>query len=475
MYVSEAAWFKRQQRKKAILKKVICMLGTLVLLIFFCACGVRVLQKDECGVAEAADVQKSENLNGLPNEEKYKLPGKSSDMIKVDVPLDKEVVEEENLLSPLIVIDAGHGGEDEGCSYGEMQEKDLNLNMATLLKENLEKRGFRVVLTRQNDEKLSLEERVEIANDAQGDLFISIHQNASEDKAVQGVETWYCEKQGEENKRLAMLMQQYVVLYGKSKDRGIVESDTLYVIRECEMPSCLVEVGFLSNSKEREKLNSQEYMEKLVQGMADAVELYFYPKKMYLTFDDGPSAENTMKVLDILKEKNVKATFFVVGENVEKNPEVAKRIVEEGHTIGIHCYNHSYDIVYESVESYLADFEKAKQIVLEVTGEEAWCFRFPGGSINTYNKEICEELVAIMTEKGYVYYDWNASLEDAVAKVTPEQLLQNAKQSTLQRKKIVMLAHDIVYSTTLCLEDLLNQFPEYEFLPITKDVLPVQF
>lgn len=198
-------------------------------------------------------------------------------------------------------------------------------------------------------------------------------------------------------------------------------------------------------------------------------------KTMYLTFDDGPTAENTVAVLDTLKEKNVKAAFFLVGENVEKHPEVAKRIVEEGHTIGIHCYSHDYREIYASVDAYLADFEKAYQIVYEVTGVKAQLFRFPGGSINAYNKGVYKDIIAAMTERGYIYFDWNASLEDAVTKSTPESLLANAKETTLDRKKVVMLCHDTVYNTTLCLGELIDQFPEYQMEPLTPEVTPIQF
>lgn len=196
---------------------------------------------------------------------------------------------------------------------------------------------------------------------------------------------------------------------------------------------------------------------------------------MYLTFDDGPSEKNTAKVLDILKEHDVKATFFVVGENVRRNPEVAKRIVEEGHTIGIHCDDHDYGKIYESVDSYLEDFQKAYDTVYEVTGVEAKLFRFPGGSVNAYNKDVYEEIIEAMTEKGYVFFDWNASLEDAVKTTTPEKLVQNAKNSTLGRKKVVLLGHDVKNNTVLCLEELLDSFPEYQMMPLTEDVKPVQF
>ena len=196
---------------------------------------------------------------------------------------------------------------------------------------------------------------------------------------------------------------------------------------------------------------------------------------MYLTFDDGPSVENTNAVLDALKEHNIKATFFLVGENVEKYPEIARRIVAEGHTIGIHCYSHDYKVLYESVDAYVADFEKAKAVVYEATGVEARLFRFPGGSINSYNKKVYKDIAETMTENGYIYFDWNASLEDAVKKSTPELLLTNAKESTLGRKKVVMLAHDVVYNTTLCIHDLIEQFPEYQMLPLTEEVAPIQF
>lgn len=198
-------------------------------------------------------------------------------------------------------------------------------------------------------------------------------------------------------------------------------------------------------------------------------------KIMYLTFDDGPTAENTVAVLDTLKEKNIKATFFLVGENVEKHPEVARRIAEEGHTIGIHCYSHDYKEIYAGVESYLADFEKAYRAVYEATGVETRLFRFPGGSINAYNKGVYQEIIAAMTERGYIYFDWNASLEDAVTKSTPETLLANARETTLDRNKVVMLCHDTVYNTTLCLGELIDQFPEYRMEPLTPEVAPIQF
>lgn len=377
---------------------------------------------------------------------------------------------------PLVVVDPGHGGIDEGCSYNGVLEKDINLQIALALQKKLEELGYQVLMTRSDDTYMAKEERARLANLSQADAFISIHQNVCEDTGAEGVEIWYDGTDGSRDcKRLAQLIHKYVLQRTNAKGRELKGEAQFAVTSQTEMPACLIETGFLSNAKERGLLLTPEYQEDLAAGIADAVRLYFEPKTMYLTFDDGPSAKNTETVLDILKERNIKATFFVVGENVRRYPEVAKRIAAEGHTIGIHCDSHDYNVIYASTDSYLEDFEKAYQTVLEVTGVEAKLFRFPGGSVNAYNKNVRKEIVEEMTERGFIYYDWNASLEDAVKKSTPEQLIENAVGSTLGRKRVVMLAHDVVDNTALCLNELLDQFPEYQMKPLSEWNEPIQF
>ncbi len=378
----------------------------------------------------------------------------------------------------LIALDAGHGGEDEGTVRDGVLEKDVNYAIIKAVEQKLTTLGYQVLLIREGDELMSIQQRARIANASGAHIYVSVHQNACEEREsdVEGVEVWYNKSKGADgSKRLAQLIQSDVVLYTKAVERELVEDESLYVIRETSMPACLVETGFLSNKKERELLVTSEYQEKIAEGIVSGIDLYFFPKTMYLTFDDGPSAENTMAVLDILQKRDVKATFFLIGENVEKHPEVAKRIVEEGHTIGIHCYNHDYDTLYESVASYVADFEKAKAVIYETTGVETKLFRFPGGSVNAYNKTVRQDIIDEMTGKGYIYFDWNASLEDASRDNATEKLLQNACESTLGRRRVVMLAHDVVYNTTLCLEELLEQFPEYKMLPLSEEVEPIHF
>lgn len=475
MYVSDLVWYQKQVRKKAFLKRciiwgirgVLCAL--LIAVMYNLPWDVLFLKNNKEEIVNTVvqeDITVTERVDYSDAEQNVT---NSDDMANIN---EEIIVQKEN---PIVILDAGHGGMDEGCSSDGIEEKDVNLKLAISLKDKLEEYGFTVLLTRENDIELSLTDRAEFARKMQGDLLISIHQNACEYEEVSGIEIWYDESFGKGSERLARLMRQYLVANTGAVDRGIMETDKLYVIRECGMPACLIETGFLSNIEERQLLIEEAYCEELVQGMADAVWYYFNPKKMYLTFDDGPSKENTEIILNILKERNIQATFFVVGENVKKYPELIKRMSEEGHVIGIHCYSHSYDKIYAGVQDYVDDFEQARELIYEITGEEVWCYRFPGGSINKYNKHLYNDIVEKMSEAGYVYYDWNGCFEDAVSNPNQEHIIKSAVESTLKRKKVIMLAHDTVDETAKCLNEVLDLLPEYEFLPLTKDVEPIQF
>lgn len=377
---------------------------------------------------------------------------------------------------PVIVVDAGHGGEDEGCARAGVCEKDINLAIARLVRDRLNGLGYQVIMTREDDTYIAKEDRVKLANESNADLYISIHQNASDETEVEGIEVWYEEADiACESRRLALLVGQQTVKKTGAPEREYQGDSQIHVIENTNMPSCLIETGFLSNAGERSKLVTAEYQAQIADGIVQGIEYYLHPKTMYLTFDDGPHEENTSRVLDILKERNIKATFFVVGENVRKYPELMQRIVAEGHAIGVHCNNHDYDSLYQSVDSYVADFEQAHQAVLEVTGVDTKLFRFPGGSVNAHNQQVSDDIIEEMTKRGYIYYDWNASIEDAVKDPQPEQLLANGVSSTFGREKVIMLAHDVVYSTGICLNDLLDCFPEYQMEVLTEAVGPVQF
>ena len=162
----------------------------------------------------------------------------------------------------------------------------------------------------------------------------------------------------------------------------------------------------------------------------------------YLTFDDGPSG-NTDIILQTLQEENVKATFFVVGTDNADNLARMRRIVQEGHTIGMHSYSHSYIKIYASVEAFLKDMYQVFNLIKDTTGVTPTCFRFPGGSINSYNKAVYKDIKAEMIRRGFVPYDWNVSSGDAsTTKYTPEQLTGYVLNGIGSKSRIIVLMHD---------------------------------
>ena len=163
---------------------------------------------------------------------------------------------------------------------------------------------------------------------------------------------------------------------------------------------------------------------------------------VYLTFDDGPSY-CTDDVLDILAKKGVKATFFVVGQSREENIQRMRRIVEEGHAIGMHAFYHDYSSLYDSVESYLGDMYALFCQIKEVTGVTPTLFRFPGGSINGYNSTLYQEMIAEMVRRGFVPHDWNVSSEDASSsRVSSSHIVDCVIGGASGRSRSIVLFHD---------------------------------
>ena len=203
-------------------------------------------------------------------------------------------------------------------------------------------------------------------------------------------------------------------------------------------------------------------------------------KTCYLTFDDGPTADITASVLDTLKEYEVKATFFVVGKDVEEYGPLYKRIVDEGHTIGVHSYSHDYEAIYESVDAYLEDFQKISDLIEDCTGVKPEVFRFPGGSVNGYNGGVYQEIIAEMVRRGYTYYDWNVASRDTVEGLTPDDILRYVAYTADEiDDDIIVLMHDGENHETTAealpsiIKDLKRQ--EYLFDGLSKDVKPVCF
>jgi len=165
-------------------------------------------------------------------------------------------------------------------------------------------------------------------------------------------------------------------------------------------------------------------------------------RRVYLTFDDGPS-DRTEQILDILDEYQVKATFFVVGRTEDKYKELYKRIVEEGHTLGMHSYSHRYSTIYGSPEAFLEDLNRLQQLILEETGQESTVFRFPGGSSNTVSRTDIQTFIQMLSEEGITYYDWNVSAGDAQSVYSSrDQIVQRVVSNVAVMQDSIVLMHD---------------------------------
>lgn len=209
-------------------------------------------------------------------------------------------------------------------------------------------------------------------------------------------------------------------------------------------------------------------------------ELLAVDNTAHLTFDDGPSLI-TETVLKVLAEKNVKGTFFIVGRQLDKpeNQERLKLAASEGHTIGIHTESHDYARIYASVEAFLEDFYKVWSRIKEITGVAPEIFRFPGGSINGYNYGIYQEIIAEMVRRGFTYYDWNVSAQDASANnLTPEVLTENAT-NTRGLKRIIVLMHDSDSraNTAAALPGIIDSLiaKGYTIQPLNNTIRPIVF
>jgi N-acetylmuramoyl-L-alanine amidase len=200
---------------------------------------------------------------------------------RIDQPRQSEIMVPQ-VKKPLIVIDAGHGGDDDGCHPKDVvDEKELTLSTAKLVKDNLLTMGYNVHMTRSNDVYLDLDERVDCANRLNADLFVSVHFNSCKSVKPHGIEVFYClnasENKALKSKKLAEHVLDKIIYFTKAKSRG-VKTANFRVIKNTKMPAILVEGGFLSNSEERRKCQDPVYQEVLAWGIARGIHEYFKVK-----------------------------------------------------------------------------------------------------------------------------------------------------------------------------------------------------
>lgn len=178
---------------------------------------------------------------------------------------------------PLIILDAGHGGRDEGAKVHSFKEKKITLATVLYTKKFLEQMGYRVILTRGKDLEMSLPRRVTLANKTRGAVFVSVHFNASKNSDAKGIEIFYYDSRNPErakqSRRLANYVLHYVIDQTEANSRG-VKVGNFHVIRETQMPAVLLEGGFVTNYEECSNLRKKEYLEHIAKGVALGIDKF---------------------------------------------------------------------------------------------------------------------------------------------------------------------------------------------------------
>ncbi len=201
--------------------------------------------------------------------------------------------------------------------------------------------------------------------------------------------------------------------------------------------------------KEQEELERkrQEKLPKLTEEGKEFIKHIYSSdtKRAFLTFDDGPSS-NTNQILDILNERGIKATFFVLGSNVEKNPEMVKRMYDEGHFIANHGYSHVYETIYQSPQAVLDEYNRCNQVVRDAIGEQEYnshLFRFPGGLVGGKYADIKNQANDLLLQNDIVHVDWNALNGDSeTTSPTIEYEVQRVQETVGDKQSVVILMHD---------------------------------
>ncbi len=192
-------------------------------------------------------------------------------------------------------------------------------------------------------------------------------------------------------------------------------------------------------------------------------------KKVYLTFDDGPDSLITPLILDILDGYGAKATFFVVGTNVEKNPEILRDIVKRGHAVGNHTYNHRYSDVYSGGDGFLRSIRLNDELIFQTIGQRTRVVRDPGGEVRK-----SESLKRLLAHNGYQLIDWNVDSHDSrVPSPSAPEIIENIRRQIMQEHLwpgVIILMHDgpghmnTVRALPTVLDMLVNQGFQFEVL-----------
>lgn len=230
------------------------------------------------------------------------------------------------------------------------------------------------------------------------------------------------------------------------KRRNLVLVTTVFVILLCLVLFINDKYSskkYIANNTSNITNRNNDNLKNIIANSKDFLPIAMYKpdghKIAYLTFDDGPSSDITPKILDILKDNNIKATFFVIGKNIPDNKDILLREQTDGHSIGNHTYSHNPDFLYKNPKNLVSDFRKNEILIKQfIPDYNSKIVRFPGGSKNR-PKQFRTAVVAA----GYRYFDWDCLTKDAeVVHIPLSEEDNNVKSTFKNQKKLIILMHD---------------------------------
>lgn len=217
-------------------------------------------------------------------------------------------------------------------------------------------------------------------------------------------------------------------------------------VKYAEQSEQVEQIILLQKQIEIEKARKEKLPELTEEGKQNIQKIYRSDtKRVFLTFDDGPSDNVTTSILDTLKQENIKATFFLLGSRVELYPDIVKREYEEGHYLAIHGYSHIYSQIYSSPQSVLDEYQKTLVGIRRAIGEEEYnphLFRFPGGYTGGKYAQIKKEAAQLLEQNGIMHVDWNSLTSDSAGCTTTEQFLAELDRTAQKHTSVVLLMHD---------------------------------
>ena len=234
-----------------------------------------------------------------------------------------------------------------------------------------------------------------------------------------------------------------------------------------------------NTQKEEQTLSTVDY-DRVVTGIdtPDNMANVGDEHKVYLTFDSVPG-ENTLRILDVLKEQNIKATFFVSGNESEEIQPIYQRIVAEGHTLGMHSYSNQYNKIYASISAFEEDYKKISNHLEQSTGVKSRFYRFPGGSSNEISNVNMSEFVHVLNQNQITFFDWNVSAGDSAAMYSVSDVVTNVMAGVQKYKTSVVVLQDGSNKATTvdALGPLIESLREMdaEILPIDENTKVIQY